>query len=82
VKVQYADEVKVVKNFRPMKAGNRLEGKTERTRFADKRGAGRSKVWLWCEGRKRSQSVSERVFSKDEGVERKLESWKDRMEGS
>jgi hypothetical protein len=33
VKVQYADEVVVVKNFRPMKAGNRLEGKTERTRL-------------------------------------------------
>ncbi len=31
--MQYADEVVVVKNFRPMKAGNRLEEKTERTRF-------------------------------------------------
>ena len=33
MKVQYTDEVVVVKNIRPMKAGNRLEGKTEGTRF-------------------------------------------------
>jgi hypothetical protein len=78
--VQYADEVAVVKNFRPMKAGNRLEEKTERTRF--KINGAQAKVCLWCEGRKRSQSVSERAFSEGEGVKRKLKCWKDRMEGS
>lgn len=82
MKVQYAEEVVVVKNFRPVKAGNRLEGKTERTRFFNERGTSRSKVCLLCEGRKRSQSESERVSSKDEGVERRLESRKVRIEGS
>ena len=56
----YADESVVVNNPRPMKAGNRLEGKTEGTQFIVIAGCSIQKVPYHAKGRRQTKECEQR----------------------
>jgi len=65
-----------------MKAGNRLEEKTERTRFKINGAQADQKSVCGAKDRRDPKVYQKEHFSEGEGVKRKLKCWKDRMEGS
>ena len=59
--MSYADESIVVNNPRPMKAGNRLEGKTEGTQFIIIVGYYIQKMKYYAKGRRQTKECEQRM---------------------